>query len=63
MRAVQGDLIIGGVAMLDPEIEVFQVDVEVWQDQLLLDEAPDDTRHLVAVEFDDRFLDLDLRHA
>jgi hypothetical protein len=30
-----------------------QVDVEIGQDQLVLDELPDDAGHLVAVEFDD----------
>ncbi len=50
------------VAVLDAEVVVFQVDVEIGQDQLLLDERPDDAGHLVAVEFDDRVLDLDLRH-
>ena len=38
------------------EVVVLQVDVEVGQDQLLLDERPDDASHLVAVEFDDRVL-------
>ena len=39
-----------------------QVDVEIGQDQLLLDEVPDDPGHLVAVELDDRVVDFDLRH-
>ena len=39
-----------------------QVDVQIGQDQLLLDEIPDDAGHLVAVEFDDRIGDLDLVH-
>ena len=44
------------------EVVVLQVDVEVREDQLVLDELPDDPRHLVAVELDDRVDDLDLRH-
>ena len=44
------------------EVVVLQVDVEVREDQLVLDELPDDPRHLVAVELDDRVADLDLRH-
>ena len=51
---VDRDLVLGGVAALDPQVEVLQVDVEVGQDQLLLDERPDDAGHLVAVQLDDR---------
>jgi hypothetical protein len=59
---VDGDLVVGGVTGLDRQVVVLQVDVEVRQDQLVLDELPDDAGHLVAVELDDRVLDLDLRH-
>jgi hypothetical protein len=38
------------VPVLDAEVEVLEVDVEVGKDQLILDELPDDARHLVAVE-------------
>ena len=60
---VDGDLVVGGVTLLDAQVVVLQVDVEVRQDQLLLDELPDDAGHLVAVELDDRVLHLDLGHA
>jgi hypothetical protein len=63
VAGVDRDLIPGGVTVLDAQVEVLQVDVEVRQDQLVLDERPDDAGHLVAVELDDRVLDLDLRHA
>ena len=59
---VDSHLVVGGVALLDPEVVVLQVHVEVGQDQLLLDERPDDAGHLVAVEFDDGVLNLDLGH-
>src|SRR5581483_7519255 len=59
---VDRDLVLGPVAALDPEVVVEQLDVEIGQDQLLLDEAPDDARHLVAVELDDRLGNLDLPH-
>ena len=59
---VDGDLVVGAVALLDPEVVVEQVDVEIGQDQLLLDEVPDDPGHLVAVELDDGVVHLDLRH-
>src|SRR5262249_62395226 len=55
---VDGDLVLGLVPPLDREIEVLQLDVEVRQDQLLLDEGPEDPGHLVAAQADDRGLDL-----
>jgi hypothetical protein len=39
--------------MLDAEVVVEQVDIKIGEDQLLLDELPDDAGHLVAVELDD----------
>ena len=59
---VDGDLVVGGVAMLDAEVVVLEVDVEVGVDQLVLDQLPDDACHLVAVHLDDRAGDLDLLH-
>ena len=50
---VDGDLVLGAVAFLDAEIVIEQVDIEIGQDQLLLDEIPDDPGHLVAVHLDD----------
>ena len=63
IRGIDGDLIVGAVPLLDPQIVVFQVKVQVGQDQLFLDELPDDPGHLVAIEFDDGVRYLDLRHA
>ena len=56
------DRVFAGVARLDREVVVLQVDVQVGQDQLLLDERPDDARHLVAVELYDGVVHLDLGH-
>ena len=44
------------------KIEVFEFDVQIWQDQLVFDELPDNACHLVAIEFDDRIRDLDFTH-
>ena len=57
---VDRDLVVGRVAVLDAEVVVLEVDVEVGVDQRVLDRLPDDARHLVAVELDDRAFDLDL---
>ena len=62
LGGVDRDLVVGGVAVLDRQVEVLQVDVEVGQDQLVLDEGPDDARHLVAVHLDDGVGHLDLGH-
>ena len=59
---VDRHLVVGLVAVLDRQVVVLEVDVEVRQDQLLPDLLPDDPGHLVAVELDDRVVDLDLRH-
>ena len=50
---VDGDLVVGLVAVFDAEIEIEQLDIEERVDQLVLDVLPDDPGHLVAVEFDD----------
>ena len=54
MRRVDRDLIVGRVAILDREVEVLEVDVQIGMDELVADEMPDDSRHLVAVELDNR---------
>ena len=59
---VDGDLVVGLVALLDAEVVIEQVDVEIGMDQLVLDELPDDPGHLVAVHLDDGIRHLDLRH-
>ena len=59
LGGVDRDLVVGAVPLGDGQVVVVQVDVEVGQDQLVLDEAPHDASHLVAVELDDGVGDLD----
>ena len=59
---VDGNLVVGVVACLDSKVVIFQIDVKIGVDQLVLDELPDNAGHLVAIQFDDRVFDLDLRH-
>src|SRR5690606_33601492 len=59
---VDGDLVVRLVALLNAQVEIFEVDIEIGVDQFFLDELPDDARHLVPVEFDDGIVHLDLRH-
>ncbi len=62
LRRVDRNLIVGRVAVLDRQVEIHELYVEIGMNQLLADKPPDDARHLVAVEFDDRICDLDLGH-
>lgn len=59
---VNGDLVIGGIAVLHAQVVVLKIDVEVREDETVLNELPDDAGHFVTVEFDDRIVNLDLRH-
>ena len=59
---VDGDLVVGLVAVLDAEIVIVQLDIEIGKDQFILDELPDDARHLVAVDLDDGVFTSDLGH-
>lgn len=62
VRCVDGDLVVGLVAVLDTEVVVLEVHIEIRMDQLVFDELPDNARHLIAVEFDDGALNLDFGH-
>src|SRR5216684_1455225 len=59
---VDRDLVVGLVSRLDPEIVVFQLDIQIREDQFLADRLPDDPRHFVTVHLDDRILDFDFAH-
>ncbi|CAI8207114.1 MAG: Uncharacterised protein [SAR116 cluster bacterium] len=49
---IDGDLVIRLVAFFDAEIIIFQINIEIGEDQLVLDLFPDNAGHLVAVNFD-----------
>ena len=57
--AVDGDLVVGLVAVLHAQVVVEALHVQVGEDQLVFDHLPDDTGHLVAVHFDHWFVNLD----
>ncbi len=61
--AIDGDLVVGFVALFDAQVIIFEVDVEIGENEALTDPLPDDPRHFVAVDLHDRVFDLDLRHA
>ncbi|MEY3656080.1 MAG: hypothetical protein RL114_438 [Actinomycetota bacterium] len=62
LRRIDGDLVISRVAVLHAEVVVLKFDVEVRENEALFNELPDDASHLVAVEFNDWIVNLDLRH-
>ena len=57
-----GDLVIGLVTMFHAKIIIFQVNVEIRQNQTLAYPLPDDASHFVAIEFNDRIFDLNFCH-
>lgn len=44
---VDGDLIIGGVPVLNAEVEYFEVNIQEWEDELVFDIIPNDPGHLI----------------
>src|SRR5690606_33630632 len=60
--SVHRHLVVGGVAVLHAEVVILDRQVEIGMDELVLDRLPDDPRHLVAVEIDDRIGDFDFAH-
>ena len=59
LRRVDGHLIVGGIAVFDAEIVIFEIHVEVWKDQAILDIFPDDAGHFVAIELHNGMIDFD----
>ena len=59
LGCVEGDLIVGLVAVFEAEIVVQQLDFDMGEDELVLHHLPDDAGHLVAVHLDDGVLGFD----
>jgi hypothetical protein len=57
---VDGDLVLSLVTVGEREVVVLEVDIEVGEDELLLDQRPDHTCHLITIQLNDGVLDLDL---
>jgi len=60
LRAINCNLIVRLIPILEPQVVVLEVDVQVRVDELVLDVLPDDAGHLVAVQFHHWVLNLDL---
>jgi len=59
---VDGDLVIRAVALLDTQVVVLEVDIEVWQNQLLADLLPYDARHFIAIHLNNGVFNRNLCH-
>jgi len=48
--------------LMPPQVVVVDLEIQEGEDQLVLDQLPDDAGHLVPVEIHDRVGDFDLGH-
>jgi len=60
LSAINGDLIIGGVARCHRQVIVLSLQVHVRVDVPLFDPLPNDTGHLITIDVDNRLGDLHL---
>ena len=63
VSGIDGDLVIGLVALFDAEVVVLERQIEVRVNEAVLDELPNDARHFVAIEFNDNALNLNFFHS
>ena len=59
---IDGYLVVRFVTMGHGQVVVLQINVKVWQDQLILDACPDDPGHLVPIHLNDGSLYTNLAH-
>ena len=59
---INGNLVIGLVAIFHAKVVIFQVNIEIGQDETFPDPFPDDASHFVAIEFYNRIFDLNFCH-
>lgn len=60
LGSLDGDLVVGSITVLHTEVVVLELDIQEGKNEVLANLVPDDTRHLVTVELNDRVGDLDL---
>jgi len=60
MSSIDGNLIVGGISVLDTQVEVLNVKIKIWQDMLSFDVIPDNSSHFISIEITYWFGDLDL---
>lgn len=52
-------MIAYSITILDTKIKVLDVKIQIWENELFLDELPNDSSHLVTIKVNDRVLDVD----
>lgn len=59
VSGIDGDLVVGGISMFHAKVEVLNIEVKERVDELIFDGFPDDSGHLITIEFCDWVLDFD----
>src|SRR6185503_3636261 len=59
---INGYLVISIITMFDPQVVVFDIQVQVWEYQLIFYKLPDNTGHFIPVQFNYRVCYFNFRH-
>ena len=59
--SIKGNLIVGLITMLDSKVEVLDGEMKEGENEIIFDGFPDDSGHLITIEFDDGIRDMDFR--
>lgn len=62
LSSLDGYLVIGGITVLDRQVEVLDGNIDEGSNEFILDNFPDDTSHLVTVHLDNWINNLNLLH-
>ena len=54
LSSLNGDFIISGISVLHSKVKVLNLDVKEGKNKFVLDSLPDDSGHLISVEFSNR---------
>ncbi len=52
LSGIYGYLVMGLIPFLYAQVEIFKIDLEVWKNEFLFDEIPDNSGHLISVQLD-----------
>ncbi len=59
ISGIMGDFVIGLITFFQPQVVVFQVHVEKWEEEFFFDHLPHDSGHFVSIDFHDGIFHLD----
>ena len=60
--AINCNLVVGRIARLNAKVIIFQINIQIGQNQPFTDPFPDDPGHFIAIQFDDGVFHLDFCH-